>query len=73
MAEFKNIVLSKEDLRNYPLTFQKIYYNITVCKNEEDKLLYYNNTQQGNVFGMPASTRCISKTIDKKLFNDDNR
>lgn len=73
MAKFENISLSGDKLRDYSLTFRKIYYNQTVFEREEAKLFYHNNRLQGNIYGMSASTRSISKTLDKKLFNDDNK
>lgn len=68
MVQRETISLSGEDLRSLPIFFQKIYYNEIDYREEENKLFCYRKLLQGNVCRMNDAYVAISKTVDKRLF-----
>jgi hypothetical protein len=68
MEELKQINLSPQELKNLPLFYRKIFYNLLTNVQEEEKLMKYTPDLLSKIMRDDFSTRAISKTINHKIF-----
>lgn len=71
MDHLKKIKFTGKELTNIPLHFRKIYFNQVTDIRDEDKMFKHNSLLQCNFMRHYFPSRQISKTIDFKIFNDD--
>jgi hypothetical protein len=71
MEYLNKIKLTGKELNKIPLHFSKIYYNEITFIDDELKLSKHNSFLQCENMRDYFPSRQISKTIDFKIFNND--
>jgi hypothetical protein len=70
MEHLTLIEIEKEELKNLPLFFRKIYFNQVSNIEDELKLYKYNSRVESTSMRTYFSNRLISKTVNYKTLED---